>query len=263
MFVAWRYCRGGGYLYWPIAPKNPQPVKFSSCKALKKKFPGGVAKSSAKVKAASLKKKPKIWSAMYKLNSKFDFNKNGIICETLKVNLVATPVIGTPQNPANIGESVIFDGYEYTLMNFPEHDDDYMCSAVPDSGSVAGCLYSKNGYLLNTEVHGVDPNWDKTWIALNLKAKRLPGSLINYGFGYGNFGLYTPGVSGLYLWKKWEEPVFNGMYHFDYTRPFVEGEERIIRFHIAIHKTANIGKMAFVVQDPIDSSSSRYFFPIN
>ncbi|MFM5905609.1 MAG: excalibur calcium-binding domain-containing protein [Micrococcales bacterium] len=58
-------------------------VKYKNCASLTKKLPGGIARSATVVnKGAPLKKTPFVSANGYKLNSKLDRDKDGIVCES-------------------------------------------------------------------------------------------------------------------------------------------------------------------------------------
>jgi len=69
-----------------VAQALPTKV-FKNCTALKKVYPGGVAKSKSTVNKVSgkkrhgLKKNTKVSASLYKQNSKLDRDKDGWACE--------------------------------------------------------------------------------------------------------------------------------------------------------------------------------------
>lgn len=73
-----------------VAAPVPAAAKYSSCKKLNAKYPGGVAKSSSvrntktvngKLVPAVSQFRPKVSAALYKANRGLDRDRDGIACE--------------------------------------------------------------------------------------------------------------------------------------------------------------------------------------
>lgn len=79
----------------PISSVNGAVVRYSSCQKLNKQWPRGVAVSSLKAKQQTVK--PTVNQAIYKANSKLDFDKDGTVCEIRRTDKSTSVGIPTPR----------------------------------------------------------------------------------------------------------------------------------------------------------------------
>jgi hypothetical protein len=86
----------------PISSAVAAVVRYSSCQKLNKQWPKGVAVSSLKAKLQIVK--PTVNPAIYKTNSKLDFDKDGTVCEIQKkdkTTSVSSPIL-RPVSPPSV-----------------------------------------------------------------------------------------------------------------------------------------------------------------
>lgn len=182
----------GGYTYLPSKPATP--VKYSSCSKLKAKYPAGIAKSSLSIIRAYLLKTPKVWAAMYNLNKSLDYNKNGLICESLWVPWTSgsTPSASPSATPSpKVTQTPLLPVTPSPTVSKPAPSPQY--TYTPEIGTIKNPIVTGNAYSLRSisgiEIKVLGSESDasieacKYFAMTGCASKLIDSSWTNIGFG--------------------------------------------------------------------------------